>query len=185
MITNKTISYAITANNEHEELDRLLTQIMSKIRPEDEILIQLDSNSTEEVKAIAQKYNVGTKFEYHRIFKSLSGDFASFKNHLKRHCTRDFIFFLDADEYLSDYLIEILPEILESNDVDLINVPRINIVEGIGFSHVQKWGWSISKNKNYISEREFDLENPKDLDNYDLLKKYNLIIEENIITSHK
>lgn len=178
MITNKTISYAITANNEHEELDRLLIQIMSKIRPEDEILIQLDSNSTEEVKAIAQKYNVGTKFEYHRIFKSLSGDFASFKNHLKRHCTRDFIFFLDADEYLSDYLLRILPELINANSVDLIHVPRINTVEGITPEHIQKWGWVISKNKNYIVERELNLDNPKDMEHYKLLKNNNLIITE-------
>ncbi len=36
-----TISYAITACNEHVELDRLLEMLTNSIRPEDEIVIQL------------------------------------------------------------------------------------------------------------------------------------------------
>ena len=77
------ISYAITACNEHVELERLLDQLNEHIRPEDEILVQLDTTSTAEVKAVAEKYNVGTKYDYHRIFFGLNNDFASFKNNLK------------------------------------------------------------------------------------------------------
>ena len=36
------ISYAITACNEHVELDRLLTQLLSFIKNEDEIVVQMD-----------------------------------------------------------------------------------------------------------------------------------------------
>ena len=46
----------------------------------DEIIVQLDTTSTPEVKQVAEKYNVGTPFEYHRIIFPLNGDFASFKN---------------------------------------------------------------------------------------------------------
>ena len=61
------ISYAITACNEHVELERLLDQLNEHVRPEDEIVVQLDSNHTPEVKEIADKYNViGHKCEYHR-----------------------------------------------------------------------------------------------------------------------
>ena len=59
-------------------------------------------------------------------------------------------------------------------------VPRINTVNNLGLSNVQKWGWNINKLENYISEKEFDLNDPQDKDEYELLKKYNLIIEENI-----
>jgi glycosyltransferase involved in cell wall biosynthesis len=142
-----TISFAITACNEHEELKRLLDQITSFIRPGDEIMVQLDSTATLEVQKVAQSYGVGTKYDYHRIFSSLNGDFATFKNNLKNHCTRDWVFFIDADEYLSDGLKENIHEILETNKglVDLIAVPRINTVEGLTIDHIYKWKWFVSE----------------------------------------
>jgi glycosyltransferase involved in cell wall biosynthesis len=143
-----TISFAITAHNEHVELERLLKQIISVIKPGDEIMVQLDSTATPEVKEVAEKYNVGYKFEYHRIYSSLNGDFASFKNTLKRHCTRDWVFFIDADEYLSDGLAENIHEMLDMNHnlVDLIAVPRINTVEGLTRDHIDKWRWDVDNN---------------------------------------
>jgi len=140
-----TISYAITACNEHAELERLLDQLNDHIRPEDEIVLQLDTTATEEVKQVAEKYNVGAKYEYHRIHASLNGDFASFKNNLKEHCTRDYIIFIDADEYLSEQLIEHLPAILSTNYVDMYVVPRINTVEGLTQEHIAKWGWQVNE----------------------------------------
>jgi len=50
------ISYAITACNEHVELERLLDHLNDWIREEDEIIIQLDTTATEEVKQVAFKY---------------------------------------------------------------------------------------------------------------------------------
>ncbi len=61
------ISFAITACNEHVELKRLLDQIVSIIKPEDEIMVQLDTNATDEVKKLIDSYNVGTPYEFHRI----------------------------------------------------------------------------------------------------------------------
>ena len=78
-----TISYAITACNEHVELDRLLNQLTEHIRPEDEIVVQLDTNYTPEVRNVVEGYGIGKPFEFHRIFASLNGDFASFKNNLE------------------------------------------------------------------------------------------------------
>ena len=138
------ISYAITACNEHVELERLLDQLNEHIRPEDEILVQLDTTATAEVKAVAEKYNVGTKYDYHRIFFGLNNDFASFKNNLKEHCIKDYIFQIDADEYLSDQLIENIHQILELNpDIELYAIPRVNTVEGLTQEHIQKWRWKV------------------------------------------
>ena len=144
-----TISYAITACNEHVELERLLAQLQEHINPEDEIVVQLDLNHTDEVKAVADKYNVmGSKCEYHRIIFGLNGDFASFKNNLKSHCTRDYIFQIDADEYLSENLIIYLRSILDLNpEIELFAVPRINTVEGLTQEHIKKWGWSINQDE--------------------------------------
>jgi len=143
-----TISFAITAHNEHIELEHLLDQLVTIIKPEDEIMVQLDSTATDKVKKIAEKYNVGYNFEYHRIFASLNGDFATFKNHIKDHCTRDWIFFIDADEYLSNGLASNIHSILDMNKglVDVIAVPRINTVEGLTRDHIDKWRWFVDDN---------------------------------------
>ena len=143
-----TISFAITACNEHKELKRLLEQITSFIRPEDEIIVQLDKNYTFDVENVAMSYGVGTKYDYHRVFASLNGDFASFKNNIKSHCTRDWVFFIDADEYLSKGLKDNIHEILDTNKglVDVIALPRINTVEGLTRDHIDKWRWFVDEN---------------------------------------
>jgi glycosyltransferase involved in cell wall biosynthesis len=140
------ISYAITACNEHVELARLLELLENNIRDEDEIVIQLDmDNATKEVRTVANKY----------IMYPLNGDFASFKNHLKKFCTKDYIFQIDADEYLSEELLLSLPEILELNpEVELYTVPRINTVEGLTQEHIQKWGWNVNE-KGWVNYPDY------------------------------
>jgi hypothetical protein len=128
------ISYAITACNEHRELFLLLEVLRNNIRQEDEIVIQLDSNATEKVKTIARDY----------IEFPLNKDFASFKNNLSKHCTKDYIFQIDADEYPHTYLISNLADILEYNQtIDVFLVPRINTVSELTEQHIQKWGWRV------------------------------------------
>jgi glycosyltransferase involved in cell wall biosynthesis len=144
-----TISFAITACNEAVELERLLDQLQEHVHPEDEIVVQLDSSHTPEVKAVADKYNVmGYKCEYHRIIFGLNNNFASFKNNLKQHCSRDWVFFIDADEYLSGGLLENIHALLDLNKglVDVISVPRINTVDGLTDEHINKWRWFVDNN---------------------------------------
>ena len=144
------ISWAITACNEHEELKRLLEQIESIKKDGDEIIIQLDTNFTEEVKKVTSKYNP--------IITSLKGDFANFKNILKKHCTKDYIFFLDADEYLSPEY-QIIHDLLKLNHgIDCWALPRINTVKGIGDRPdlIQKWGWNINSN-GWINYPDYQL----------------------------
>jgi hypothetical protein len=74
----------------------------------------------------------------------LNKDFASFKNNLSKHCTKDYIFQIDADEYPHLYLIELLPQILEHNPIDVFLVPRINTVEGLTTQHISQWGWNVN-----------------------------------------
>jgi len=134
------ISYAITAHNEAKELKRLLNQLETITRPIDEIVIQLDNTATEEVKQVAKNYNP--------ITFNLNSDFASFKNNLKDNCKCSWIFFIDADEYLSENLTDSLVEILTINEglVDVIAIPRINTVEGLTRNHIDKWRWFVDDN---------------------------------------
>ena len=141
-----TISYAITACNEHAELEQLLDKINSFISSEDEVVVQLDTTATQAVKTVADKYNVGALYQYHRITYSLNNDFAAFKNNLKDHCTKDYIFFIDADEGLAEGLIADLKQILTDNpEADCYAVPRINTVEGLTEEHIRRWGWHVSE----------------------------------------
>ena len=141
-----TISYAITACNEHVELKRLLDQIESFITNDDEIVVQLDNTYTSEVWEVVQHYNVGRPYQYHRIVYGLNKDFAAFKNNLMQHCTKDYIFFIDADEYLAQGLISDLKLILADNpDIDCYALPRINTVEGLTSDHINKWGWYVNE----------------------------------------
>jgi hypothetical protein len=134
------ISYAITACNEHVELDRLLNQLSLSIRDEDEIVVQMDITATDEVKAVVNKYKLMN------YFHPLNKDFATFKNNLKGLCTKDYIFQIDADEYLSEELLTYLPAILEDNRrVEMFSIPRINTVEGLTEQHIRQWGWRVDE----------------------------------------
>jgi len=173
------ISLAITVCNEVRELKTLLDYLQDRaLHPDYEIVIQIDRDNYDE-DILGVIIGRGIKHWFHPLNK----DFASYKNELAKHCSGDYIFSVDADEIPSEYLINSLPLILESNpEVDMYYVPRINTVYGITEEHINKWGWSISKLESQIGEKELDLSNPQDLDEYNLLKKYNLIIEENEIS---
>jgi glycosyltransferase involved in cell wall biosynthesis len=137
------ISYAIPVCNEDKELDRLLAQLLFHETPDMEVVVQCDQgNTTPEVYRILDKYSAFI----HVIEFPLKGNFAAFKNNLKKHCTGAWIFQIDADEYLSESLIKNLPTILQSNPtVDLFLVPRINTVEGLTQEHINKWQWRVDE----------------------------------------
>ena len=147
------ISYAITACNEHEELDKLLTHIVTNVPGDDwQIVVQLDqTNATPEVRSVVDrfmKYITLTEFP-------LNNNFAAFKNNLKSVCKGEYIFQIDADEIPHEYLIEELPSILKHNSaVDLYAVPRVNTVEGLTPQHIQKWGWNVNE-KGWVNWPDF------------------------------
>lgn len=138
------ISYAITVHNELEELMKLLDFLNNKIREEDEIVIQYDEGGvTDEVLEflkIKQKIHGYTVVGF-----PLNKDFASYKNNLKENCKGDYIFQIDADEIPNEVMIAYLPEVLESNPVDIIFVPRVNTVEGLTQKHISKWKWNVNE----------------------------------------
>jgi glycosyltransferase involved in cell wall biosynthesis len=137
------ISYAIPVCNEHKELDRLLAQLLFHETSDMEVVVQCDQgNTSPEVYRVLDKYSAFI----HVVEFPLKGNFAAFKNNLKKHCTGAWIFQIDADEYLSDSLIRNLPSILQTNPtVDLLLVPRINTVEGLTQEHINKWKWRVDE----------------------------------------
>jgi glycosyltransferase involved in cell wall biosynthesis len=139
------ISFAITVCNELEEIKRLVPFLLEHKRYNDEIVILYDQkNGNPEILDFLLPYNIKPNVQTWRGF-GFEGNFADWKNKLNEYCTGDYIYQLDADETISEYIVKNLNEILELNPtVDLIFVPRINTVDGITQEHINKWGWRVN-----------------------------------------
>jgi GT2 family glycosyltransferase len=148
------ISYAITVCNELEEVKRLVNFLHSNKRTEDEIVILYDTNGSKEV------YDyVDTVDEIVNIFvvkDKFEGHFADWKNKFFKICSGDYIFQIDADEIPHINLIQNLPEMLKTNDVDMVRVPRVNTVEGLTQEHIQKWGWNVNE-KGWVNWADWQM----------------------------
>ena len=141
------ISYALTVCNEFGEIQRLVNFLIKHKRYEDEIVVLYDQkNGDPEVETYLRSHSVNGEFNW--VKDSFNNHFADWKNKLTSLCKGDYIFQIDADEYLHPIFIKHLPDILESNpEVDLFWVPRINTVEGITSEHIQKWRWRVDERK--------------------------------------
>ena len=140
------ISYAITVCNEHKEIEKLLTFLFEHKRKEDQVVVQMDMNATEEVINVCERFESKPMGEYKLNQFSLNKNFAQYKNNLNKNCDGDWIFQIDADELPNEYLIQALPFLLETNpDVEAYWVPRVNTVAGITDAHIAKWGWRLDE----------------------------------------
>jgi len=140
------ISYAVTVCNEFVEIQRLLGFLLKNKRDQDEVVILFDTkNGTKEVEQVLDHYN--SIFKYYILHKSpFENHFADWKNKLTSLCTGDYIYQIDADEMVSTYVLDNLPEILKHNNIDVIKIPRINTVEGLTQEHIDKWRWGVNEN---------------------------------------
>jgi glycosyltransferase involved in cell wall biosynthesis len=148
------ISYAITVCNEIEEIKRLISFLLKHKRDKDEIVVQMDAdasdlNDLDKLKKEVLGY-IMSEQEAHRIrviFHPLNNDFAGFKNHLTNQCTGDYIFQIDADEIITEVLIENLPSIIDNNpDNEVYLISRVNRVEGLTEEYIKQWGWNVNEN---------------------------------------
>ena len=144
------ISYAITVKDEFVEIQRLLTILSDRKQPQDEVVVMWDSkNGDKEIETYLRAMNAERSyFQWHAY--EFDGHFANLKNKLTSHCSGDYIFQIDADEYPSEVLLDNIHAILEGNDVDVILVPRVNTVEGLTQEHIQKWGWVVNE-KSWVN----------------------------------
>ena len=145
------ISYAITVCNELEEIKRLVPFLLEHKRPEDEIVILFDEkNGNKDVMEYLLPLNIKPNVQTWRSL-NWNNNFADWKNLLNSYCTGDYVYQIDADEMISEYMIKNLHQILEMNpSVDLIFVPRINTVQGITQEHIEKWRWNVN-DKGYVN----------------------------------
>jgi hypothetical protein len=139
------LSYAITACNEVEETIRLVSQLLNYKDSNSEIVVLLDTPKAPV--ELVEYLELQANADHITLIESeFDNDFAQWKNFLNSHCNGDWIFQLDADEYLENDLIHNLEALLDANsDKELILVPRINTVEGLTLEHINRWGWKVNE----------------------------------------
>ena len=138
------VCYKILTHNETDSLEKLLDFLFENIKEKDHIIV-VDDYSDAPTRKILSKYVESNQYDYYQ--HNLDGDFSkqhNYANSLVRE-EFDYIFCIDADEIPNKWLIKNIHEILESNDVDLIWLPRVNTVEGITEEHIQRWGWRVNE----------------------------------------
>mgnify|MGYP000477311693 CR=1 FL=1 len=150
------ISYAVTVCNEIDELTQLLNFLQLHIREEDEIVIQYDEASvTKDVMDYLNLINV--MHSNHKVVGfSLNNDFASFKNNLKSHCSKDYIFQIDADEQIPPSLLFMVRKLIVENDCDCLWIPRINIINGHTQKDIAEFNWTVA-GKNWIQFPDYQI----------------------------
>ena len=138
------ITYAVTVCSEFLEIQRLLNFLLANKRSQDGVVVLYDSkNGDPEIEAFLRARSVNKSFAWHKA--EFQGHFADWKNKLTSYCLGDYIFQIDADEMIDEYVCRLLPQVLEANQVDVIRVPRINTVEGMNQDHMQQWGWAVNE----------------------------------------
>ncbi len=140
------ISFAITVCNELEEIKRLVPFILEHKGIQDEIVILFDDkNGNKEVLDFLLPFNIKPNVQ---VWRGLdwNNNFADWKNKLNEYCTGDYIFQLDADEMVTEFLIKNVSQVIqENNEVDLFYLARVNTVDGITMEHINKWRWNLDK----------------------------------------
>ena len=174
------ISYAITVCNEEIELQRLVAFLLKHKELQDEIVITFDSkNGSKGVEEYLRTHSVNGEFNWHTMWPLFDGDFSKLKNYTKSMCNGDYIFHLDADEYPHEILMEQLPSVIETNEVDLIWVPRVNTVEGLTEEWASKWGWRVS-DKGWVNYPDYQARVFKNVPEIKWMKPVH-----EVITGHK
>ncbi len=140
------ISYAITVCNELAEIRDLLSHLQEYKRPEDEIVVLVDLTKNDaDSELLVYLHTMASDGVIQLSKERFNNNFSEWKNKLNKQCSGDYIFNIDADELPDEALLQTLPELLETNPIDAIWVPRINIVDGITPAHITRWNWTMNE----------------------------------------
>jgi glycosyltransferase involved in cell wall biosynthesis len=134
------ISFAICTHNEGKSILNLV-YALNMAPYEHEIVILDDCSTDEETKQVLEDIRLMPLVTIHSRQHTMN--FADQKNHLTSLCTGDYIVNLDADERLSERLIQELPMLLKQNpEIQVFFLPRINEVPGLDEETQLRWGWT-------------------------------------------
>ena len=149
---NKLVCFCITVCNEHIELDKLLTQLSIIDDVQYQVIVQGDTgNVTSEVMSVVNHH--AESFGYFQYIEyPLNCNFSEFKNNLFQYAESEWIFQLDADEYIAEDMLIHIDELLDNDPtMDAYHISRINTVEGITLNEIDAWKWNIGRLPNYTT----------------------------------
>ena len=136
------ISFGILVHNETESFKELLDSIISaKKNYEYEIVVIYDP-STDDLAIHVESILIEYKDHIKVFRRALNNDFASQKNFMTEKCSGDYIVNIDADELLSQYILENVEVIAQQSE--LIGLPRVNTVEGLTQEWSQRFGFRVN-----------------------------------------
>jgi glycosyltransferase involved in cell wall biosynthesis len=140
-------SFAILTHNESEEyLSKCVSCILAEMQNDEEIVIVDDYSTNEETISYLDKlqhYNSKIHVQQHALNKN----FAQQKNFLNSQCKNDWIFNLDADEYMLPGAITWYRQLIDNNPtLQALCLPRKNIVTDITQQYIAEQNWKVCAN---------------------------------------
>lgn len=123
------ISVVINTYNEEKNIERCLKSVKDFA---DEIVV-VDQHSIDETVKIAKKLGAKVFQHKHTVYVEPARNFALSK------ATGDWIFLIDADEEIPSSLAKKLREVAEKNSVDVVEIPRKNIIFNKWIEHSRWW----------------------------------------------
>jgi len=134
------ITYGITVADEEFEFKRLINSLQPYLLKSEEIVILADLNKvTNNIIEYAQACKL--KINYFNFQKN----FSDFKNELFKISSKEYLFQIDADEQIPPSLLHMLRHVAKNKEIDLLWIPRINIVHGATEKDIQKFKWKINE----------------------------------------
>jgi glycosyltransferase involved in cell wall biosynthesis len=144
------ISYLVTCKNEGEQLNQLLNLLSLHKENNECIILEDNIEDINTLNAVEQAIKRDPIF-FQRYNHSLDNNYGEHKNYGKSKCRGKYIFQIDADELPNEFLLEVLPEILDANaDVDLFWLPRVNDFTGVNEKIASEWGWRLTPYENRL-----------------------------------
>jgi glycosyltransferase involved in cell wall biosynthesis len=180
------ISFAICTHNEGVYIASLLNKLVKFINRdigsgvEYEIVVVDDFSTDEETVRILNNFKDHIRLFQHALNKS----YDEHKNFLNSCCTGDWIFNIDADEFVTEDFLAFIPHLIDMNPgIEAFWVPRINTIDGLTIKHLQKWGWTLTKFEDHRRIKVID----RDSGEYQLLRGFDFIIsdEDGVVTYYE
>jgi hypothetical protein len=135
------INYVVlSCPKDNEKVVVSLLQYLSKNKDTNDNILLLFDGSEDNVPSCYKKYA-------QPFCHKLDYSYSEHRNYILGFLKNDYSLFLDSDERIPKELIYNIKDIISNNDYpDLINLPRINIVEGLTQEAAKQYGWSVTDN---------------------------------------
>ena len=138
----KSVSVIIPAYNSQDKINITIESLLSQTDLEFEIVF-IDDGSTDKTYDIIRNTLKESQFSNYKIIQQKNMGVSVARNKGIEESENDYVYFLDADDYVSKKLIETLKIYINKNDVEVISW---------GYNEVRKDGYLLS---NYSDSYEF------------------------------